>query len=210
MPALKHGAPDGGPEEKARSIGFYVSGFFQRAALSSSWPSASTTTQSFFWTTAPGMKTACAPRAGNWPQRWALPSGTSTPNLETRPEKVVSASTGTCASPKTNPYRDYIWIALPPPRRRQAHHDGMYFDISDSGAQLRHGLLRRNRPLMNALRRRILTEPDRVLEMTASASTASRSTPTPSAASRSRRECRNRQDLVRAQGVLRGAEIKDF
>jgi hypothetical protein len=86
----------------------------------------------------------------------------------------------------------------------------MYFDISDSGAQLRHGLLRRNRPLMNALRRRILTEPDRVLEMTASASTASRSTPTPSAASRSRRECRNRQDLVRAQGVLRGAEIKDF
>ncbi len=92
------------------------------------------------------------------------------PNLETRPEKVVSRiNRDVRFSNDKSPYRDYIWLAFRRPGADRKTTMGMYFDISDSGASYGMGFYDENRPLMNALRRRILTEPERVTEMTRSA-----------------------------------------
>ncbi len=85
-------------------------------------------------------------------------------SLETRPEKVVSRINRDLRfSNDKSPYRDYIWIAFRRPGADRRTTMGMYFDISDTGASYGMGFYDENRPLMNALRRRILTEPDAVL-----------------------------------------------
>lgn len=92
------------------------------------------------------------------------------PNLETRPEKVVSRiNRDVRFSKDKSPYRDYIWLAFRRPGADRKTTMGMYFDISDDGASYGMGFYDENRPLMNALRRRILTEPGQVSEMTNSA-----------------------------------------
>jgi len=92
------------------------------------------------------------------------------PDLETRPEKVVSRINRDIRfSRDKSPYRDYIWLAFRRPGADRRTTMGMYFDISDAGASYGMGFYDENRPLMNALRRRILTEPERVLEVTDSA-----------------------------------------
>lgn len=92
------------------------------------------------------------------------------PDLETRPEKVVSRINRDVRFTKDkSPYRDYIWIAFRRPGADRRTTMGMYFDVSDSGASYGMGFYDENRPLMNALRRRILTEPERVLVATDSA-----------------------------------------
>lgn len=91
-------------------------------------------------------------------------------DLETRPEKVVSRINRDIRFSKDkSPYRDYIWLAFRRPGADRRTTMGMYFDISDAGASYGMGFYDENRPLMNALRRRILTEPERVLEATDSA-----------------------------------------
>ncbi len=92
------------------------------------------------------------------------------PALETRPEKVVSRiNRDVRFSNDKSPYRDYIWLAFRRPGAERKTTMGMYFDISDNGASYGMGFYDENRPLMNALRRRILTEPEKVQEMTSSA-----------------------------------------
>jgi uncharacterized protein (TIGR02453 family) len=92
------------------------------------------------------------------------------PTLETRPEKVVSRiNRDVRFTNDKSPYRDYIWLAFRRPGADRATTMGMYFDISDQGASYGMGFYNENRPLMNALRRRILTEPEKVLEKTNSA-----------------------------------------
>lgn len=92
------------------------------------------------------------------------------PELETRPEKVVSRiNRDVRFSNDKSPYRDYIWIAFRKPGADRSTTMGMYFDISDSGASYGMGFYNENRPLMNALRRRILTESERVTEAVNSA-----------------------------------------
>ena len=92
------------------------------------------------------------------------------PELETRPEKVVSRiNRDVRFSNDKSPYRDYIWIAFRKPGADRSTTMGMYFDISDSGASYGMGFYNENRPLMNAPRRRILTEPERVTEAVNSA-----------------------------------------
>lgn len=85
------------------------------------------------------------------------------PNLETRPEKVVSRiNRDVRFSKDKSPYRDYIWLAFRRPGVERKTTLGVYFDISDNGASYGMGFYDENRPLMNALRRRILTEPEKV------------------------------------------------
>lgn len=92
------------------------------------------------------------------------------PALETRPERVVSRiNRDVRFSNDKSPYRDYIWLAFRRPGVDRKTTLGVYFDISDQGASYGMGFYDENRPLMNALRRRILTEPDAVLALTQSA-----------------------------------------
>ena len=89
------------------------------------------------------------------------------PALETRPERVVSRiNRDVRFSNDKSPYRDYIWLAFRRPGADRKTTLGVYFDISDQGASYGMGFYDENRPLMNALRRRILTEPDAVLALT--------------------------------------------
>jgi len=82
------------------------------------------------------------------------------PELETRPEKVVSRINRDLrfTNDKT-PYRDYIWLAFRRPREDRKTTIGAYFDLSCSGASYGIGFYQENRPLMNGLRRRLLTRP---------------------------------------------------
>lgn len=92
------------------------------------------------------------------------------PALETRPEKVVSRiNRDVRFSNDKSPYRDYIWLAFRKPGAERKTTLGLYFDLSDAGASYGMGFYDENRPLMNALRRRILTEPEKVLEAVDSA-----------------------------------------
>ncbi len=92
------------------------------------------------------------------------------PALETRPEKAVSRiNRDVRFSKDKSPYRDYIWIAFRKPGADRGTTMGLYFDISDQGASYGMGFYDENRPLMNALRRRILIEPEKVLEAADSA-----------------------------------------
>ena len=57
------------------------------------------------------------------------------PELETRPEKVVSRINRDLRfSNDKTPYRDYIWLAFRRPREDRNTTIGAYFDLSCSGA----------------------------------------------------------------------------
>jgi uncharacterized protein (TIGR02453 family) len=89
------------------------------------------------------------------------------PALETRPERVVSRiNRDVRFSKDKSPYRDYIWLAFRRPGVERSTTLGVYFDLSDEGACYGMGFYDENRPLMNALRERILTEPDAVMKHT--------------------------------------------
>lgn len=91
------------------------------------------------------------------------------PALETRPERVVSRINRDLRFTKDkSPYRDYIWLAFRKTGADRGAEPSLYFDLSDEGASCGMGFYNENRPLMNALRRRILTEPDVVLKLTQS------------------------------------------
>lgn len=82
------------------------------------------------------------------------------PLLETRPVKALCRiNRDTRYAHDKSPYRTYMWFTF---RRRQGEQKmqpGLYFDISAQGASLGMGIYLENRPLMDALRRRILLEP---------------------------------------------------
>ncbi|MGI6172405.1 MAG: DUF2461 domain-containing protein [Christensenellales bacterium] len=81
------------------------------------------------------------------------------PLLETRPNKAVSRINRDIRfSHDKSPYRDYIWLAFRRPQPEKSTTMGAYFDLSDNGASFGIGIYRENRPLMNGLRRAILTD----------------------------------------------------
>jgi len=85
------------------------------------------------------------------------------PMLETRSHKVVSRlNRDVRFSKDKSPYRDYIWIAFRRPGEERATTLGVFFDISDQGASFGMGFYDENKPLMNALRVRILERPEEV------------------------------------------------
>lgn len=88
------------------------------------------------------------------------------PELETRPEKVVSRINRDLrfTNDKT-PYRDYIWLAFRRPREDRKTTIGAYFDLSCSGASYGIGFYQENRPMMNGLRRRLRNDPQELLSL---------------------------------------------
>lgn len=89
------------------------------------------------------------------------------PLLETRPHRVVSRiNRDVRFSKDKSPYRDYIWLAFRRPGEERKTTLGVYFDISDKGSSYGMGFYAENKPVMNALRRRILLEPDEMLKHT--------------------------------------------
>ena len=88
------------------------------------------------------------------------------PELETRPEKVVSRINRDLrfTNDKT-PYRDYIWLAFRRPREDRKTTIGAYFDLSCSGASYGIGFYQENRPMMNGLRHRLRTEPEELQKL---------------------------------------------
>lgn len=81
-------------------------------------------------------------------------------NLERRPNRVVSRINRDIRfSNDKSPYRDYIWLSFHLPKEDRSSSAGLYFDLSASGASCGMGYYRADKSLMNALRRRMVTEP---------------------------------------------------
>lgn len=86
--------------------------------------------------------------------------------IERRPNKVVSRINRDIRFSKDkSPYRDYIWLSYKRPSEQKSAMPGFYCDFSDSGASCGMGFYGDNRPLMNALRTRLLREPEEFLEI---------------------------------------------
>lgn len=82
-------------------------------------------------------------------------------NLERRPNRVVSRINRDIRfSNDKSPYRDYIWLSFHLPKEDRDTSAGLYFDLSASGGSFGMGYYRAAKPLMNALRRRMATEPE--------------------------------------------------
>ena len=87
-------------------------------------------------------------------------------DLERRPNKVVSRINRDIRfSRDKSPYRDYIWLAFRRPGVRRSTTLGVYFDISADGASYGMGFYDENRPLMDALRRDLVNDPDTFLKL---------------------------------------------
>ena len=83
--------------------------------------------------------------------------------LERRPNRVVSRINRDIRfSNDKSPYRDYLWLGFRRQGEDRSTSLGLYFDLSDSGGSYGMGFYRGNRPLMNALRRRMAAEPERL------------------------------------------------
>lgn len=88
------------------------------------------------------------------------------PELERRPNRVVSRINRDIRfSNDKSPYRDYIWLGFRRPKEDRLTNLGLYFDLSANGGSYGMGYYQGYKPLMNALRRRIVNEPDRILEL---------------------------------------------
>lgn len=84
--------------------------------------------------------------------------------MELRPNRIVSRiNRDVRFSRDKSPYRDHIWLSFRRPGEEGKNRIGAYFDVSADGASYGAGLYNDNRPLMNALRREIRLEPERVL-----------------------------------------------
>ena len=87
-------------------------------------------------------------------------------SLERRPNKVVSRiNRDVRFSRDKSPYRDYMWIAFRRPGEARHSTLGVYFDLSCEGGSCGMGFYDENRPLMNALRRRLEAEPEEFLTL---------------------------------------------
>lgn len=92
-------------------------------------------------------------------------------DLERRPNRVVSRINRDIRfSNDKSPYRDHLWLAFKRPTEKLGFHEergsmpGFYFEVSADGACFGMGYYNENRPLMNGLRRRLLTEPEAFLD----------------------------------------------
>ena len=88
------------------------------------------------------------------------------PDLETRPEKVVSRINRDIRfSNDKSPYRDYMWLAFRQPGQERKITLGAYFDISCQGASYGFGIYNEHRPYMNGLRHRLVTDEENFLSV---------------------------------------------
>ncbi len=82
-------------------------------------------------------------------------------DLERRPNRVVSRINRDIRFSKDkSPYRDYLWLAFHRAGAEQASHASLFFDLSADAARCGLGFYSENKGVMNALRRKIQTEPE--------------------------------------------------
>jgi len=87
------------------------------------------------------------------------------PELERRPHRVVSRINRDIRfSHDKSPYRDCVWLAFRRPKEERCMSLGAYFDLNDEGSSYGIGFYRENKPLMNALRHCMETDPQPLLE----------------------------------------------
>ena len=82
------------------------------------------------------------------------------PSIERRPNRIVSRINRDIRfSRDKSPYRDCLWLSFRPTDADESGAPSFYFEVSADGANYGMGYYRPEKPLMNALRRRIRTEP---------------------------------------------------
>jgi len=88
------------------------------------------------------------------------------PNMERRPHRVVSRINRDIRFARDkSPYRDRVWLSFHHTGEDKGKLPGLYFELTDAGAFSGMGFYRSNKPLMDALRRRILARPSEVLDL---------------------------------------------
>lgn len=88
------------------------------------------------------------------------------PNLERRPHRAVSRINRDIRfSRDKSPYRDHIWLSFHHTEEEKGKLPGLYFELNDNGGYLGMGFYRGNKPLMDAIRTRILARPGEMLEL---------------------------------------------
>lgn len=81
--------------------------------------------------------------------------------LETRPEKVISRINRDIRFTKDkSPYRDHLWLSFRRPGTSQGCELSIYFTVGAEGCGMGFGVYDQLRPLMNAVRREILVNPE--------------------------------------------------
>lgn len=84
--------------------------------------------------------------------------------LERRPNRVLSRINRDIRfSNDKSPYRDYLWLSFRRPKEERHTHPELYFELSCSGGSYGMGYYHAYKPMMNALRRSMLIEPERAL-----------------------------------------------
>jgi len=87
-------------------------------------------------------------------------------NLERRPNKVVSRINRDIRFSKDkSPYRDHIWLGFKKHGMRTSATLGVYFEIRADGASYGMGFYDENKPLMEALRRKLEAEPGEFVDI---------------------------------------------
>ena len=88
------------------------------------------------------------------------------PNLERRPHRVVSRINRDIRFARDkSPYRDRVWLSFHHTGEEKGKLPGLFFEVNDTGAFSGMGFYKGNKPLMDAIRARILARPAEVLEL---------------------------------------------
>lgn len=88
------------------------------------------------------------------------------PDLERRPHRVVSRINRDIRfSRDKSPYRDHVWLSFHHTEENKGKLPGLFFEVSDGGGFYGTGFYKGNKPLMDAIRRRILSRPSEALEL---------------------------------------------
>ena len=64
-----------------------------------------------------------------------------------------------------SPYRDHLWLSFHHTDAEKGKLPGLYFELNDNGGYLGMGFYHGNKPLMDAIRTRILARPGEMLEL---------------------------------------------
>lgn len=90
-------------------------------------------------------------------------------DLERRPNRVVARINRDIRfSHDKSPYRDYLWLSFHRVGGDDRHnHPGFYFDLSSDGGSYGMGYYRPDRRMMDAFRRQLCIEPERVAQICA-------------------------------------------
>ena len=83
------------------------------------------------------------------------------PEMETRPQRVLARiNRDTRFSRDKSPYRDHVWLSFRRPCEEKGKTPGFYLEIGAEDVSFGMGFYALNRPLMNALRRRMRLAPE--------------------------------------------------